>query len=127
MPTAVRVEGRELVLVLWAGHVYALRNICPHESQSFVGGVARGRICGTGVPGELTVDATRPVLVCPWHTWEYELDTGRSTHDPRFRVKSYPVRVQDGRVFVEVRRSRAPGSAPISRSAGEGSPGSPGR
>jgi nitrite reductase/ring-hydroxylating ferredoxin subunit len=66
--------------------------------------MARGRYCGSGVPGEMAVDESRPVLVCPWHTWEYDLETGRSTTDARFRVRSYPVLVVDGEVFVDTGR-----------------------
>lgn len=112
VPKVVRVEGRDLVLVRWRERVFALRNVCPHESQSFTGGVARGRYCGTGVPGELRVDDSRPVLVCPWHTWEYELESGSSTTDSRFRVRSYPVSVVAGEVFVEVAVGRERLSAP---------------
>ena len=110
MPWPVRVAGRELVLVRWRERVYALRNVCPHESQSFAGGVARGRYCATGLPGQLLVDEARPVLVCPWHTWAYELESGRCTTDDRFRVRSYPVEVLEGRVFVEVGGGRQPSS-----------------
>ena len=43
------------------------------------------------------------VLRCPWHGWEFDLETGEKLFDPgcRARVKTYPVAVEDGVVVVD--------------------------
>jgi uncharacterized protein len=37
---------------------------------------------------------------CPWHGWEFDLETGRCLDDPALRAAVYPVRVEAGRVLV---------------------------
>jgi 3-phenylpropionate/trans-cinnamate dioxygenase ferredoxin subunit len=101
-PTVVQVEGRELAVVLWQGEVYAVRNICPHQTQSFTGGIARFEISGLpGRPGELAIDETQPVVVCPVHTWEFSLKTGVCRADAKLRVRRYPTEVKNGRVLID--------------------------
>jgi 3-phenylpropionate/trans-cinnamate dioxygenase ferredoxin subunit len=103
-PRLVTVEGRELGLIRWGEDVYALRNICPHQ----FGPVCRGHVMPliTGeLDGSLAADADRPVVVCPWHGWEFDIATGRSAWGDtpyRYKLKTYPVRIEDGRVLVRV-------------------------
>jgi nitrite reductase/ring-hydroxylating ferredoxin subunit len=37
---------------------------------------------------------------CAWHGWEFEIASGRALADPRIRARTYPVRVEDGRVVI---------------------------
>ena len=76
---------------------YALRNVCPHQTQSYLGGRAHSRIEGGQAVGELEVFADDPVLACPWHGWEFRLRGGECLVDPKLRVRTYPVEVRDGR------------------------------
>lgn len=99
-PAVFTAAGREIVLVRWRGDVYALRNVCPHMSESFAAGFLRERITSC-VVGGATLDREM-VIVCPWHGWEYSVRTGRSPTDPRLRVRSYAVSVKDGEVIVEM-------------------------
>ena len=101
-PRVVTVDGRELILVRWQGVVYALRNSCPHQSQSFLMGAVRERIIGGNTVGELAIASDDPVLVCPVHGWEFRLNTGQCTSDPKLRVKRYPVSIAAGRVLVDM-------------------------
>ena len=41
-----------------------------------------------------------PVLRCPWHGWEFDLETGACLDDPALRAAVYPVRVEGDRVLV---------------------------
>jgi 3-phenylpropionate/trans-cinnamate dioxygenase ferredoxin subunit len=42
------------------------------------------------------------VLRCPWHGYEFDVDTGVCPADPKnVRVKSYPVVIEDGKVTIE--------------------------
>lgn len=101
-PLAVRVGNTEIVLAKWHGKVYALRNVCPHQGQSFVSGNVTSRL-ESAAPGDAVVaDEKNPLLVCPWHTWAYELETGRCSSDPALRVRTYQVEVRDGRVLVDL-------------------------
>ena len=55
------------------------------------------------VPGDdIRMERTGEVVVCPWHGWEFDVQTGRSLCDPqKTRVRSYVTRVEHGRVFVK--------------------------
>ena len=39
-------------------------------------------------------------LVCPWHSWEYDLRTGRAVADSRFGLRTFRVMCRDGEVYV---------------------------
>jgi len=76
-----------------AGAVFALRDICPHRAAP----LSAGRI----------VDGT---VECPYHGWRFKPD-GVCSHIPsllqdqdmdvtRIRVQTYPVREQDGLIWV---------------------------
>jgi nitrite reductase (NADH) small subunit len=96
-----RVGGREIGVVHdpATGRSSALRNRCPHHGAPLCLGTVRARERDAGRPGTYAYDGSR-VLHCPWHGWEFDLETGRCRDDPRMRVAVYPVRVEDGRVYV---------------------------
>jgi nitrite reductase/ring-hydroxylating ferredoxin subunit len=106
VPTVRSIGGREIVLVRWDERVYALRNVCPHQSQSFVGGKIHPRVTGSEVPGDIELREDQPVLACPWHTWEFDLATGRCLVDSRLRVAAYTTAVHEGRILVHMNRSK---------------------
>ena len=39
-------------------------------------------------------------IVCPWHGWEYDLQTGEMVADRRFRLRKYPVVERGGEIYV---------------------------
>ena len=39
-------------------------------------------------------------MACPWHGWEFEIPTGVCLADPRFRLQTFPVAVEDAMVKV---------------------------
>jgi nitrite reductase/ring-hydroxylating ferredoxin subunit len=53
-----------------------------------------------GGPGSYALAGER-VLRCPWHGWEFDLETGVCRDEPSLRAAVYPARVADGRVLVE--------------------------
>ena len=50
------------------------------------------------------------VLVCPWHWYRFDLDTGACETAPQHRLATYPVVELDGERYADV------GEAPITRS-----------
>lgn len=105
-PTIVTVDHREIVLIRRGPKVYALRNVCPHMSESFAAGFVRPKFVSACVgSAEMAAD---PVLVCPWHGWEYNVATGKSPTDPRLRVRTYATRVEGGDVLVEMGADQSP-------------------
>jgi 3-phenylpropionate/trans-cinnamate dioxygenase ferredoxin subunit len=53
-----------------------------------------------GEPGTYSLDPDRPVVVCPWHGWEYDLASGRTIFDPRIFVRAFAARIEDESVAV---------------------------
>jgi nitrite reductase (NADH) small subunit len=102
------VEKREVGVLRWRGNWFAVRNICPHIGGPLCAGPIQSHITeGTAWSGDLVVDPTRPVLMCPWHRWEFDLRTGEGVTGGE-HVRTYPVTIADGRVLIEASRSRAP-------------------
>jgi 3-phenylpropionate/trans-cinnamate dioxygenase ferredoxin subunit len=104
----VRVAGRGLVLVRWEDEVFALRNTCPHQGRALADGPVRPRLAvsaRSAMFDEVEVQADRPMIVCPWHGWLYDLSSGRCQTDPEIRVRAYRTEIVDGRVLIDVSRS----------------------
>ena len=94
------VGGREIGVLVDPVHerLVALRNRCPHQGGPLCRGSVVERI--EGVPGTYGLEA-RSVLRCPWHGWEFDVESGVCRDDPRMRVAVYPVKVDNGRVLVK--------------------------
>ena len=95
-----RVGGREVGVVRDpdGGRLVGVRNRCPHHGAPLCLGRVRERAAGT--PGRYELEG-RKVLRCPWHGWEFDLDTGVCRDEPSMRAAVYPVRVEGSRVLVE--------------------------
>lgn len=100
-PTVVDAGGRQLVLMRWQDDVYALRNICPHMSTTLSKGMVMA-YRGGDVVGEILLDRENPVIACPWHQYEYTLEDGHCLTDAGLRIRSYPVTIENGTIFVDL-------------------------
>ena len=100
-PTLAIVGGRQIIVVRYGESFFAIRNVCPHQSASFAGGMVAGRV-KSDRPGEFSIDERDPVLICPWHSWQYRLRDGDCIVDPQKRVRAYKTTRRHGRVFVEI-------------------------
>lgn len=87
----VSVAGRSIGVFNVGGEFFALRNRCPHQG----GALCEGRLWGvlqSSAPGEYRYRASREVVACPWHGWEFHLRTGQSWCLPeRLKVSRYEV------------------------------------
>jgi nitrite reductase/ring-hydroxylating ferredoxin subunit len=99
----VEVRGRSIGVVNDQGHLYALRNVCPHHGAP----LCRGSVSGVMRPSEPHVydysgaDEGDRVIRCPWHGYEFRLTDGRSVTTPeRMAVRTYRVEVEDGDVVL---------------------------
>jgi nitrite reductase (NADH) small subunit len=94
-----RVGGREVGVVRdpASGALHGIRNRCPHHGGPLCLGTVRERVAGA--PGSYALSGRR-VLRCPWHGWEFDLETGVCLDDPAVRAAVYPARVEGERVLV---------------------------
>lgn len=93
-----RVGGREIGVVSTPDGPRAVRNRCPHQGGALCLGTVAERLVGN--PGHYQLGGTT-MLRCPWHGWEFSVESGLCADDPSKRVATYRVRVDDGRVLVE--------------------------
>jgi len=70
------------------GEWYATQNECPHRKQM---ALSRGMI---GTQGE------EPKVACPFHKKTFSLKTGECLSGDECAIKTYPVKVENGRVFI---------------------------
>jgi nitrite reductase/ring-hydroxylating ferredoxin subunit len=90
----VELEGRSVGVFNVDGRYFALRNRCPHQGAALCLGNVVGRL-DSDEPGDIRYDRAEPYLRCPWHGWEFDMDTGQSWFDPRrMRTQAYPVSVE---------------------------------
>ena len=87
-----RLEGRRVVVEGFFIGVfnteegfYAIGDVCPHKG----GPLSDGDVAAT-------------TISCPLHARKIEMKTGEVTNDDLSRVLTYPVKVEDGKVFVDV-------------------------
>jgi 3-phenylpropionate/trans-cinnamate dioxygenase ferredoxin subunit len=91
----VRVGGREIGVFRVDERFFAVRNRCPHQGGPLCIGRVFPRIV-SDEPGRFRLDDGPPLLVCPWHGWQYDLATGQSYSPGDPRVRSYGVSVEPG-------------------------------
>lgn len=102
----VQLQGRDVGIFNIDGELRAYTNWCPHMG----GPLCQGRMSGTTeasfdretLETDLRWVKDGQVVVCPWHAWEFDLESGRGVHDPEIRLPSHPVRVEDDQVIVTV-------------------------
>lgn len=65
--------------------VFALENRCPHKGGPLGEGIVHDR-----------------KVTCPLHNWIINLEDGEATGADKGRARSFPVRLKDGRVYLDV-------------------------
>jgi NAD(P)H-dependent nitrite reductase small subunit len=85
---AVRIGDIPVAMFNVSGTIHAIENMCPHA------GAALDRGARTGPCGE--------IVICPFHGWRFDVRTGRCLQVPSESVRTFPVRVAEGAIEVEI-------------------------
>ncbi|MEM6821274.1 MAG: Rieske (2Fe-2S) protein [Verrucomicrobiota bacterium] len=105
-PELLMIGGKEIGLVRDGEKIYAMQNVCPHmRAQICFGDVEKKLIPQSGDGKRLTYDSTEKVIRCPWHHWEFSLETGKSPCAIPHRLNVFPAEVRDGVVWIDVPES----------------------
>jgi nitrite reductase (NADH) small subunit len=103
-PTCVTVEGRMLSIIRTETDVFALGNRCPHQG----GPMSSGFVTGTMLPSEsdeYIYGLDGLVIQCPWHAYEFRMDTGQSVNNVvPGRIPVFQTDVRDGKVYCALVR-----------------------
>ncbi len=84
---AVAVGQRQVAVFNLGDRFLAVENRCPHRNGPLADGI---------------VSAT--TVVCPLHAWKFSLETGEGVSGPAAAacVQTFPTRVQDGVLWLEL-------------------------
>jgi len=41
-------------------------------------------------------------VVCPWHGWEWDPQTGAASQNPSMKIAIYPLKIENGDVLIEI-------------------------
>jgi len=97
----VEAGGRQIGVFNIGGDYYALPNVCFHQN----GPLCRGRVDGTYVASEETGWQLEwahegEIVICPWHSLEFNIKTGECLAFPNRRLATYEVRVEGEAIKV---------------------------
>jgi nitrite reductase (NADH) small subunit len=96
----VSVAGRPVGVISVGDDFFAVSDRCPHMGASMCAGSLGGTLLPSA-PHELVYGMHERVIRCPWHGWEFDLESGRSLLEPRrFGLKTYRVTEDDGQVVL---------------------------
>ena len=90
----VKVGNEQIALYNFSrrGEWYATQNLCPHKQQMVL---SRGMIGSTG-------DTCEPKVACPFHKKTFSLLSGECLTGEEYQLKTYPVKVEGGRVYIGI-------------------------
>ena len=81
----VLVHGQVLAIFRTDDQLFALDGMCAHQG----GPIAEGAVAAGCV-------------TCPWHGWQYELETGIQTVNRKPLQKTFEIREREGQIEVRV-------------------------
>lgn len=89
----VEVAGELILLLNVGGEIRAYQGLCPHQRSPLADGTFE-----------------EETLICSAHLWEFDARTGEGVNPTGCRLERYPVKIEDGAIYVEV--SSREGSQP---------------
>ncbi|MBI4432344.1 MAG: nitrite reductase small subunit NirD [Candidatus Omnitrophica bacterium] len=81
----VKIGENEIALFNLGGDFLAVDNRCPHKEGPLADGIVAGK-----------------AVFCPLHNWKISLETGCALSGGTGQVKSYPVKLKDGKIHIHV-------------------------
>jgi nitrite reductase (NADH) small subunit len=88
--TVRTAEGCVAVFRTADDEVFATSDRCPHKGGPLSEGIVHGR-----------------KVTCPLHSWVFSLETGQAQGADSGRVETFPVKVEDGRLLLDLGALRA--------------------
>jgi len=80
-----RPEGDIAIFRTGNDEIYALDNKCPHKGGPLADGIVHG--CR---------------VTCPLHNWVLELRSGEAVAPDEGKVRTWPVKLENGRIFIRL-------------------------
>lgn len=86
-------DGCRIAVFCHQDRYYALDETCPHRGGPLHSGPVKDG-----------------VVSCPWHFWQFDLQTGVSPVNPLSKVRAYSVEQEDGELFLVIDDTRSSGA-----------------
>lgn len=80
----LQLDGKNVAVANVEGKFYAIDNTCLHRGGPLGEGLLEGQ-----------------VVTCPWHGWQYDVTSGKTTMNPAVGVPCYAVEVRGEDVFID--------------------------
>ena len=87
----VEIGGFQLGVFLNRGNVYVTDNLCPHAGGNLAGG-----------------EIEDGCIVCPWHSWPFNLQTGELKDMPGCAITTYKTRIVEPRDRPKIVQAELP-------------------
>lgn len=88
----VRTPRRDIAVFRTANdEIFALENRCPHKGGPLSEGIVHGR-----------------KVACPLHHWVIDLEDGQATGADKGCARSYPIKIVQGRIYINMSVAAAP-------------------
>jgi len=83
----IEIERGEDIFALCnvEGEIRAMSGVCPHQGGPLGEGMLNGSL-----------------VTCPWHMWEFDSATGVCSFSSEVTIPTYPVRVENDQVLVDI-------------------------
>lgn len=90
--SCVLLEGEQIAIFNFSmkNEWYATQNLCPHKKQM---------ILSRGIIGD---SKEEPKVACPFHKKSFSLKSGACLSGDDYNIKVYPVKVEDGYVYISL-------------------------
>ncbi|MCU0415860.1 MAG: nitrite reductase small subunit NirD [Cytophagaceae bacterium] len=84
------IDGKQIAIYNFTrrGEWYATDNLCPHRQQM---------ILSRGMIGDMQGE---PKVACPFHKKTFSLKSGACLSGDNYEIKTYPIKVEDGLIYV---------------------------
>jgi nitrite reductase (NADH) small subunit len=80
----VEADGKTIALFNVGGKFHAIDNTCKHQGGPLGEGMCEGNI-----------------VTCPWHGWQYNVETGENVANAQVKVDIYDVKVEGEEIKVK--------------------------
>jgi nitrite reductase/ring-hydroxylating ferredoxin subunit len=78
-------KGKDICVANINGVLSAMDNVCLHQG---------------GPLGQGVIEDGK--IVCPWHGWQWDPKTGEASHDPKAKVTVYPIKQENGDLYIDI-------------------------
>lgn len=106
----LNIGGIEVGIFNRGDRFVAYENRCPHMGGPVCQGKLMNRVDELLTPEKKSIGlrfAAERHVVCPWHGYEFNLDTGSHPGKPSVRLRPVRIDVRDDKIYVSLRETAA--------------------